>query len=105
MTTALSHAVLKSRALISLSGENWRDFLQGLITQDVDTLAPGQARFGALLTPQGRLLFDLFVVGREDGAWLDVLAESRQALILRLSMYRLRAKVTIAADETPVAAL
>ncbi|MDO8379921.1 folate-binding protein YgfZ [Phenylobacterium sp.] len=105
MTTALSHAVLKSRALISLSGENWRDFLQGLITQDVDTLAPGQARFGALLTPQGRLLFDLFVVGREDGAWLDVQAQSREALILRLTMYRLRAKVTIAADEAPVAAL
>ncbi|MES2344286.1 MAG: folate-binding protein YgfZ [Pseudomonadota bacterium] len=105
MTTALSHAVLKSRALISLSGEDWRDFLQGLITQDVETLTPGQARFGALLTPQGRLLFDLFVVGREDGAWLDVLAESRQALILRLSMYRLRAKVTIAVDKTPVAAL
>lgn len=104
MTTALSHAVLKSRALISLSGEDWRDFLQGLITQDVETLAPGEARFGALLTPQGRLLFDLFIVGGADGAWLDVLAESRQALILRLTMYRLRAKVTIAADETPVAA-
>lgn len=105
MTKALSHAVLKSRALISLSGEDWRDFLQGLITQDVDALAPGEARFAALLTPQGRLLFDLFVVGRTDGAWLDVQSDSRQELILRMTMYRLRAKVTIAADETSVAVL
>ena len=105
MTTDCTYAVLKSRALIALGGEDWRDFLQGLITQDVETLQAGEARFGALLTPQGRLLFDLFVVGREDGAWLDVEDGSRQALILRLTMYRLRAKVTIAADETPVSVL
>ncbi|WP_340645650.1 folate-binding protein YgfZ [Phenylobacterium sp.] len=105
MTTDRSYTILNSRALIALSGEDWRDFLQGLITQDVETLQVGEARFAALLTPQGRLLFDLFVVGREDGAWLDVEGEHRAALTLRLTMYRLRAKVTIAADETPVAAL
>ncbi len=95
-------AHLKSRALISVGGPDWRSFLQGLITQDVDTLAPGEARFGALLTPQGRLLWDLFVVGREDGCWLDVEAEHRDAILARLSMYRLRAKVELAADDTPV---
>lgn len=98
-------APLASRALIALSGPDWRSFLQGLITQDVETLEPGEARFGALLTPQGRLIYDLFVVGRPDGAWIDVAAEHRAALIARLTMYRLRAKVEIAADETPVAAL
>jgi folate-binding protein YgfZ len=102
MTIQSSTAQLASRALISVSGEDWRGFLQGLITQDVETVAPGEARFGALLTPQGRLLFDLFVVGRQDGCWLDVAAETRDALIQRLMIYRLRAKVTIAADETPV---
>lgn len=105
MTTVRSCAVLKTRALIALGGEDWRDFLQGLITQDVETLRPGEARFGGLLTPQGRLLFDLFVVGRDDGAWLDVEAQHRQALILRLTMYRLRAKVMIAADEAQVSVL
>jgi len=99
-------APLKSRALIALSGEDWRSFLQGLITQDVETLAPGEARFGALLTPQGRLLYDLFVVDRgEAGAWLDVEAEHRPALMQRLIIYRLRAKVKIEADETPVSIL
>ncbi|MFI4966606.1 MAG: YgfZ/GcvT domain-containing protein [Caulobacterales bacterium] len=98
-------AALPSRALIAVSGPDWRDFLQGLITQDVETLTAGAARFGALLSPQGRLLYDLFVVGRQDGCWLDVAAEHRAAILQRLAMYRLRAKVEIAADETPVSAL
>ena len=103
MTTQPKIAALTSRALIALGGEDWRSFLQGLITQDVETLAPGEIRFGALLNPQGRLLYDLFVIGRRDGgAWLDVERAQRDALILRLTMYRLRAKVTIAADEVPV---
>ena len=99
-----SVARLESRALIALSGADWRSFLQGLITQDVDSLVPGELRFAALLTPQGRLLYDLFVAGREDGAWLDVQADVREAIIQRLSMYRLRAKVEIAADDAPVLA-
>ena len=105
MNEPLTFAWLQSRALIALGGPDWRGFLQGLITQDVETLKTGEARFGALLTPQGRLLYDLFVVGREDGGWLDVLAEHRTQIIQRLTMYRLRAKVTIEADETPVAIL
>jgi hypothetical protein len=71
----------------------------------VETLEAGEARFGALLTPQGRLLYDLFVVGREDGCWLDVLAERRAALLQRLLIYRLRAKVEMAPDPTPVSIL
>jgi tRNA-modifying protein YgfZ len=105
MVTQSQIAHLASRALIEVSGEDWRSFLQGLITQDVETLSPGQARFGALLNPQGRLLFDLFVVGREDGAWIDVEKSQRETLIMRLTMYRLRAKVRIAPDETKVFAL
>jgi folate-binding protein YgfZ len=105
MSQTLTFAPLTSRALIAVSGPDWRSFLQGLITQDVETLAVGEARFGALLTPQGRLLYDLFVIGREDGCWLDVLAEHRPAIIQRLTMYRLRAKVQIAADETPISIL
>ncbi len=103
MAEALTVAALPSRALIAVGGPDWRDFLQGLITQDVETMAPGEARFGALLTPQGRLLYDLFIVGREDGsAWLDVEAAHWPAILQRLMLYRLRAKVTLAVDETPV---
>jgi folate-binding protein YgfZ len=102
MNHPFSCAKLTTRALIALDGEDWRGFLQNLITQDVETLAPGEARFGALLTPQGRLLFDLFVIGRDEGAWLDIEAAHRETLIQRLIMYRLRAKVRVTADETPV---
>ena len=105
MTQTLTFAPLPSRALIAVAGSDWRDFLQGLITQDVENLATDEARFGALLTPQGRLLYDLFLVGRGEGCWLDVLAEHRTAIIQRLMMYRLRAKVEIALDETPVSTL
>jgi folate-binding protein YgfZ len=105
MSDTVSIAHLQSRSLIAVGGAEWRSFLQGLITQDVETLAPGEARFGALLTPQGRLLYDLFVVGRAEGAWLDVEAQHRDAILQRLTMYRLRAKVELAADETPVSIL
>ncbi|WP_297696253.1 folate-binding protein YgfZ [Phenylobacterium sp.] len=105
MADSLTFAPLASRALIAVRGPGWRDFLQNLLTQDVESLRPGEARFGALLTPQGRLLHDLFIVGREDGCWLDVEAAQRQALIQRLMIYRLRAKVEIAADPTDVAAV
>jgi len=104
MSTQPPIAALSRRALIAVSGEDWRSVLHGLITQDVESRAPGEVRFGALLNPQGRLLFDLFVVGRDDGAFIDVERDNREALILRLNMYRLRAKVVIAADETPVLA-
>jgi len=98
-------AALPSRALIAVQGPDWRVFLHGLLSQDVETLKPGEARFAGLLTPQGRLLFDMFVVARAEGAWLDVEAERRTAVMQRLAMYRLRAKVEIVADETPVAGL
>jgi folate-binding protein YgfZ len=104
MAESITHTALPSRALIAVSGPDWRSFLHNLLTQDVETLTPGEARFGALLTPQGRLLYDLFVVGREDGAWLDVAAEHREALLQRLTLYRLRAKVEIAADDAPISA-
>jgi folate-binding protein YgfZ len=96
------YARLPNRAVIDVAGPDWRDFLQGLLTQDVSTLAPGEIRFSALLTPQGRLLFDLFVVGGRNGCRLDCAVEQRQGLIERLTLYRLRAKVEIAASEAAV---
>jgi len=95
-------ARLNSRALIRVSGPDARPFLNNLLTQEVETLEPGQLRFGALLSPPGRLLFDLFIQGEADGVVLDVAADRREALMQRLSMYRLRAKVEIAAVEDGV---
>ncbi len=103
MTAAF--AELPSRALVAVTGPDWRAFLQGLLSNDVETLEPGGLRFAALLTPQGRLLFDLFVIGGEDGCRLDVAAERRQALVDRLLIYRLRAKVEITPATESICAL
>ena len=74
-------ARLDSRALIRVSGPDARPFLHNLLTQDVETLAEGAVRYGALLSPPGRLLFDLFLWGTENGVVLDVAADRREALI------------------------
>ena len=95
-------ARLDSRTLIQVSGPDARPFLHNLLTQDVETLAEGQLRFGALLSPPGRLLFDLFLWGETDGVVLDVAADRRDALLQRLAMYRLRAQVTVEPDDRPV---
>lgn len=87
---------LKDRAVIAVEGGEARDFLQGLITNDVAQLAPGRGLYAALLTPQGKILFD-FLVAEGDGAVLiDCAAGQADALLKRLAMYRLRAKVGIA---------
>jgi folate-binding protein YgfZ len=90
-------ALLDDRAVLSVSGPDARKFLQGLVTCDVDALGPGQAAFGALLSPQGKILFDFFVVcaGGEEAFLLDTAKDQAPALAKRLGMYRLRAKVVI----------
>lgn len=97
-------ARLPSRALVRICGPDAGPWLHNLLSQDVETLAPGELRFGALLTPQGRLLFDLFLYGEADGVLLDVAADRRDALIQRLTMYRLRAAISIEPVEDPVRA-
>lgn len=98
--TRIAH--LDSRALVRVSGPDARPFLHNLLTQDVETLAEGRLRFGALLSPPGRLLFDLFLWGEANAVVLDVAADRREALMQRLAMYRLRAKVEIAGDDRAV---
>lgn len=88
-------ALLEDRAVIALSGPDARTLLQGLITNDIDKLAPDHPLYAALLTPQGKILFD-FLISEGDGAvLLDCTAASAEALAKRLTMYRLRAKVEI----------
>ncbi len=93
-------ALLPDRAVLRLSGEDRRAFLQGLITQDMDHLAPGKAIFTALLTPQGKILFDFFLVDHGDEYLIDCGRSSAEAAVKRLTLYKLRAKVAVEIDET-----
>lgn len=95
-------ARLDSRAAVRVIGPDARPFLHNLLTQDVESIRPGALRYGALLSPPGRLLLDLFILGLEDGVLLDVAADRRGALVQRLTLYRLRAKVEIAPDDAAV---
>lgn len=92
-------ALLSSRSVLKISGPDARSFLQGIVTQDVEALRPGEAGFSALLTPQGKILFDFIIVTVGDGFLIDVAADAADALLKRLTLYRLRAKVTIARED------
>ena len=70
MSAALVIAALTDRALLRVTGADARPFLHNLLTQDVEDLAPGGLRYGALLTPQGRMLHEVFLLGEEDGVLL-----------------------------------
>jgi folate-binding protein YgfZ len=93
-------AFLDDRAIIAISGPQARDFLQGLVTNDVtDGLAPGLGVYTALLSPQGKILFDFFVTEGEGALLLDCARDQRDALLRKLKMYRLRAKIEIEARD------
>lgn len=95
-------AMLEDRGVVSVGGADATGFLQGLLTNDVERLEPGQARYAALLTPQGKILFDMIVVrapGDEPSYLIDCAAAQAADLAKRLGFYRLRAKVAIA-DES-----
>jgi tRNA-modifying protein YgfZ len=92
-------AMLEDRGVISVSGEDATSFLQGLLTNDVERLTPSEARYAALLTPQGKILFDMIVVhgasGEEPSYLIDSTAAQTVDLAKRLGFYKLRAKVAI----------
>jgi folate-binding protein YgfZ len=102
-------AMLEDRAVIRVGGEDATGFLQGLLTNDVERLHPSEARYAALLTPQGKILFDMIVVrapGEEPSYLIDCTAAQAADLAKRLGFYKLRAKVAIAdvsADRAVVA--
>ncbi len=88
-------AHLSARGVIALEGDERRQFLQGIVTNDLNALGPTTPLYAALLTPQGKYLHDFIIV--EDGArlLLDCEAARRADLLRRLMMYRLRARVEI----------
>ena len=93
----MSATTLTDRAIIRLSGEGARDFLQGLVTNDVTGALPVWA---GLLTPQGKCLFDFIVWNDGEDLLLDCEADAAIDLIKRLAIYRLRRPIRIERDET-----
>ncbi len=92
-------AFLPDRGVVKVSGSDARDFLNGLVTTDVTLLRPGLGRFGALLTPQGKITTDFLITeapsGHGGGFLIDCPRALAQGLADKLGFYRLRAKVSI----------
>lgn len=92
-------ALLPDRGVVKVTGQDARRFLHGLVTTDVNALTPGQARYAALLTPQGKIIADFILTeaAAADGGgfFLDCPRALVPALIEKLTFYRLRAKVGI----------
>lgn len=86
---------LEDRALIHITGADAEGLLQGLITFDMDRLKAKDSGFGALLTPQGKVLFDFFIVPMDDGFLFDTLAEAAPDFLKRMSMYKLRSDMQL----------
>src|SRR5687768_10974234 len=93
--TALPH-----RAVVAVGGADRFSFLQGLVSNDVAKVEKGEVVWAALLTPQGRFLHEFFLAPVGEAVWLDCEPGRRADLIPRLSRYRLRAKVTVAAEDS-----
>lgn len=85
-----------TRALIAVSGPDARSFLDNLLTQNLAGLDQAGVLYGALLTPQGKVLADAFIWARDGGVVLDADPARAEALLTRLRMYKLRADVEIA---------
>src|SRR3982075_2023158 len=92
-------AFLPDRGVVKVSGEDARNFLNGLVTADVTMLQPGLGRFGALLTPQGKITTDFLITeapsGHGGGFLIDVPRALAKGLADKLGFYKLRAKVAV----------
>jgi folate-binding protein YgfZ len=91
-------ALLADRAVLRVTGTDARKFLQGMLTNDVGKLADGQAMHAGLLAPQGKILFELFIVAAKDDFIIDVAKDRIAELIKRLGFYRLRSQVEMAEE-------
>jgi folate-binding protein YgfZ len=87
---------LQNRGFLRLSGPDRLTFLQGLVSNDVNKVAPGQAVYSCLLTPQGKFLHDFFLIAEGESLLIECEADRRVDLAQRLKVYKLRSKIEIA---------
>ena len=94
-STRVRIALLADRGVVRVAGEDASRLLQGVITADMELLSAQPAIHAALLTPQGKILFDFFVLKAPGGFLLETAADKAADLAKRLTMYKLRAKADI----------
>ncbi|MBY0431548.1 MAG: folate-binding protein, partial [Rhodospirillales bacterium] len=96
---ARSFILLDHRGLLRIDGADRRSFLQGLTSNDVAKVSEGRAVYSAVLTPQGKFLHDFCLTEMGEALWLDPEAARAEDLRKRLTLYKLRSKVSLAVVE------
>ena len=87
--------ILDDRAILYLSGENTKDFLQNLISNDVNKISDINTCFTSLLSPQGKFLYEFIIIKHKTGYLIDCEKSQADGLFKQLTMYKLRSKVEI----------
>ena len=87
--------ILEDRGLLYISGNDTEEFLQNLITNDINNVSETQSCFASLLSPQGKYLFDFIVIKHKQGYFLDCEKKQIDSLFKQLSLYKLRSKIEI----------
>ena len=87
--------ILENRGLISITGDDSKEYLQNIITNDINKVSKINSIFAALLSPQGKYLFDFFIIKNDEGYLLDCDGNSLKEFVINLSKYKIRSKVEI----------
>ena len=87
--------ILEDRGILYVNGLDAREFLQNLITNDINKVTNNSSCFASLLTPQGKYLYDFLVVKHKSGYFIDCDKDQTDDLFKQLSLYKLRSKVEI----------
>ena len=93
--TDIFHTILDNRGILKVSGEDKCEFLQGLVSNDVTNISDSSAIYAAMLTPQGKFLFDFFMYQWKSSILIETEGNRLAQLKKRLSMYKLRAKIDL----------
>jgi hypothetical protein len=93
---------LKNRTIITICGVDRKVFLQGLITNDINKVSEDKAIYTFLLSPQGRFLYDFFIIEKNETLFVDCALEKVDEIIQKLSFYKLRSKVEIAKENLAI---
>ena len=87
--------ILKDRAVLYVTGDDVKDFLQNLITNDIKKVSDENSCFGSLLSPQGKFLFEFIIIKHKSGFFIDCEKDQSKELFKQLSIYKLRSKIEI----------
>ena len=87
--------ILKDRAILYVNGQDARDFLQNLISNDINKVTDSSSCFASLLTPQGKFLYEFIVVKHKSGFFIDCEKSQSEEILKQLNLYKIRSKVEI----------